>query len=462
MRWQADRKSLKTGSASSFQRLGGLISFALAALAAMMSVSAAAAPSASIALAASGKKVACPEYLPSGTACTTGVSAKGSIYFMAVPKAWNGTLVLFAHGGPRLGDPLLEETLDDLQKFNMLVHEGYAWAGATYRRGGYGVRSAAADMDDLREIAWQKLGARPKLTILHGQSWGGNVAAKAAELYALDDVGEKNFDGVVLTSGVLAGGTRGYRLRVDLRAVYQFYCQNHPRSKEPQYPVWQGLPAGSTMTRDQLAVRVRECTGVGLPEAERSAEQKARLRNIQQVLGITEAQLLPNLAWATNTFQDLIGRLQGRNPFSNRATFYQGSDDDAALNAGIERFSADPEGHAQLAYDSDLSGLIVAPTITLHGIGDDVANICHESAYRRTIAHAGRSELLVQTFTDESAHSRLSAPAYPAIFAAMTQWISTRTRPTRADIAAACSPFAGKYGEPCRFSLTYELDDKPC
>ncbi|CAN1533132.1 hypothetical protein MCERH10_01462 [Caulobacteraceae bacterium] len=396
----------------------------------------------------------CPAFLPKQTQCFTGKSSAGAPFFIAIPRNWNQNLILFAHGGPRLGAPKLAETIEDLERFQVMVSEGYAWAGTTYRRGGYGVRSAAEDMDQLRTLTWQHFG-RPRRTILHGQSWGGNVAAKAAELYAMDLEGRRNFDGAVLTSGVLAGGTRAYRLRSDLRAVYHYYCRNHPRPSEVQYPLWQGLPVGTTMTRAELAERVRECTGVGTPAAERTAAQKARLQNITQVLSIKEDQILPNLAWATNTFQDMIGRLNGRNPFSNHGVVYKGSDNDRALNAGVERFAADPIAVAELAYDSDLSGLIVAPVITVHGIHDPVANVSHQAAYRLTIEQAGRGDLLVQSFTDEAEHSRLSVPAYPSIFSALMKWIDTGQKPTQESIKAACPKFAEKYGEPCLFVVPY-------
>ena len=400
----------------------------------------------------------CPGFLPSETQCLTGKSGAGAPFFIALPKDWNQNLILFAHGGPRLGTPKLAETIEDLERFEVMVREGYAWAGTTYRRGGYGVRSAAEDMDHLRTLTWQHVG-RPKRTILHGQSWGANVAAKAAELYAMDLEGKRNFDGVVLTSGVLAGGTKAYRLRSDLRAVYQYYCRNHPRPNEAQYPLWQGLPAGTPMTRADLAERVRDCTGIGGPVAQRTAAQKAKLRNITAVLSINEDQVIPNLAWATLTFQDMIGRLNGRNPFSNQGTIYKGSDDDSALNAGIERFAADPKALAELAYDSDLSGLIVAPVITVHGIHDPVANVSHEAVYRGTVEQAGRGDLLVQTFTDEAEHSRLSVPAYPSLFKAMLTWIETGQKPTQASIKAACPAFAEKYREPCLFVVPF--DPKP-
>jgi hypothetical protein len=93
----------------------------------------------------------------------------------------------------------------------------------------------AADVENSRAIFWQRFG-RPRLTILHGQSYGGNVAAKLAELGAIDAGGNRLFDGVLLTNAVLWGGTKAYGFRADLRAVYQYFCRNHPRPTNRNIP----------------------------------------------------------------------------------------------------------------------------------------------------------------------------------------------------------------------------------
>lgn len=398
---------------------------------------------------------ACPDGLPDRTKCYSGRSDEGAFYWIAIPAEWNGTLVLHSHGGPRTQAPEQNDPVEDLQRFAVTVREGYAWAGSSYRRGGYGVRMAAEDTDILRRIVWARFG-RPQHTLLHGQSWGGNVAAKAAELYAINADGTNNYDGVMLTSGVLAGGTRAYGFRADLRAVYQFYCHNHPTAGEVQYPVWQGLPEGARMTRAQLTERVDACTGVSLPAGQRTAQQASNLRNILAVTGVSEGQLVAHLAWATNLFQDMVQkRLGGRNPFSNIDRIYTGSDDDAALNAGVERFSADPVAVARLSYDADLSGMIVLPTVTIHAKNDPTASVAMDAQYRQTVADAGRSDLLVQTFTNEDQHSKLSTPEYAALLETLMGWITRGKKPDPTSIAASCERHSAAYGEPCLFDTGF-------
>ena len=214
----------------------------------------------------------CPADLDSIATCHAGRDANGAWLLTAIPKQWNHILVVHAHGGPRLGVPKSDDGEEDLERFAAMVRQGYAWTGSTYRRGGYGVRMAAADVDESRKLFWQQFG-KPQLTILHGQSYGGNVAAKLAELGTTDATGNRLYDGVLLTNGVLWGGTKAYGFRADLRAVYQYFCRNHPRPDEPQYPLWQGLASESQMTRAELERRVNDCTGVNLPKDQRSAEQ---------------------------------------------------------------------------------------------------------------------------------------------------------------------------------------------
>ena len=391
----------------------------------------------------------CPAALPEGTTCSSGRSADGAWYWTAYPRDWNGTLIVHAHGGPRTAEPQRNDPVEDLERFAVMVREGYAWAGSTYRRGGYGVRMAAADTDDLRRIVWDAFG-KPKRTILHGQSWGGNVAAKAAELYAISADGARNYDGVILTSGLLAGGTQGYAFRADLRAVYQFYCRNHPRPTETRYPLWQGLPEGAAMPRADIAARVEECTGLSLAPEARTRAQADALRNILSVAGVTQDNLVAHLAWGTTLFQDMVWkRLDGRNPFSNAGTTYQGSDDDVALNQGVERFEADPAAVAALAYDADLTGNIVLPTLTMHARYDPTVFVSHEAIYARTVADAGRSDLLSQVFTTEALHSQLSLPQYAGLLIAMTRWLDTGERPDADDVLQACRSRVETYGQPC-------------
>ena len=397
----------------------------------------------------------CPRQLAPDARCYSGQDSAGAIYLIAIPAQWNKVLVMHAHGGPEIGAPTLTRATEDLQRWAITVKAGYAWAGSTYRRGGYGVTMAAEDTERLRGIFVRHFGA-PRKTLLHGQSYGAGVAAKAAELYARVDGREGPYDGLLLTSGVLGGGTRAYDYRLDLRVVYQYVCRNHPLPTEPAYPLWQGLPKGATLSRDELTRRVDDCTGVRRPPAERTPTQRANLSTLLDVIRIPERSLIGNMQWATFLFQDLAHeRLGGRNPFGNAGVVYNGSRDDAALNAGVARYAADPAAVAQLAADSDPTGRVDIPTLGLHAIDDPTAFVELESAYREIRERAGSAGLLVQTFSRESEHSYLSDPEYPALFAALMDWVDNGRKPTPAGIAASCAGFEAPFGKGCHFDPAY-------
>jgi len=394
---------------------------------------------------------ACPAGVADVADCWTGQDDNGAYYAIAVPHDWNGDLVVHAHGGPDLGDASdPARSVEDLDRWAVMAREGYAWIGSAYRRGGYGTRMAVADTETARQVFEETFGVTGT-TLAHGQSWGGDVAAKLVEVHPT------SYDGVLLTNGVLAGASRGYDYRVDLRVVHQYYCGNHPRPTEPQYPLWMGLREDSTMTSAGLRSRLQECTGFQSAPADRSALQQRNLDDILAVTKVPERTLESHLRFATFTFRDIVHhRLEGRNPFSNVGVRYSGSHDDEALNQGVERFAADPDARRDLTWDSDLTGAVTVPTVTLHAIDDPTAFVEHESAYRATRKGAGTDDTLVQVFSRESEHSSLSNSGYAAVLAALDTWVDTGVEPTPAGVAASCANFDTTYGSGCFLDPTFE------
>ena len=53
--------------------------------------------------AAAQTPASCPAEIGAAVDCWSGQDANGAYYWAAKPKAWNGILIVHAHGGPRLG-----------------------------------------------------------------------------------------------------------------------------------------------------------------------------------------------------------------------------------------------------------------------------------------------------------------------------------------------------------------------
>jgi hypothetical protein len=218
-----------------------------------------------------------------------------------------------------------------------------------------------------------------------------------------------------------------------------------------------GLPEGSKMTRQELAARADECLGVRKKPEERTAEQQRKLETIVDVIRIPESTIVANLNWATWHFQDIaLLRSGGRSVFTNEKVVYAGSDDDAALNAGVSRYAADPEARADFADDTDPNGRIPVPVLSVHAIGDPTAFVEMESTFRETMENAGSASRLVQTFVDFNTHSYFSDPVYPTVFDALLKWIDTGDKPTAAQIAERCPSFEAEFGAGCKFLPQYQ------
>ncbi|MBC7730108.1 MAG: hypothetical protein H7242_21365, partial [Microbacteriaceae bacterium] len=380
----------------------------------------------------------------------------GAYYLIVKPANWNGRLVLHAHGGPDLSAPAPARSVEDITRWVVMVKAGYAWAGSTFRQGGVAVGDAAEDTERLRGI-FKRHVAKPTFTILHGQSWGAGVAAKAAEIYTVDTVGERPYDAVLLTSGVLAGGSRSYDFRTDLRVVYQYLCNNHPRPTETPYPLNLGLPAGVVMAQADLTGRVNECLGLDKAAAQRSADQLAKISTIVKVIKIPETQIQAHLNWGTFHFQDISSkRTGGASPFGNIGASYTGSGNDAALNAGVVRYRADATAYQRFSADTDPMGKVPVPVVSAKWISDPTAFVELDAHFKNVMQQGGSGDRLVQTFvTTAVSHSYISDPTYPTLVTALVNWVEKGTKPTAETVAAACPNFEAQFGAGCSFVPGY-------
>ncbi len=390
---------------------------------------------------------ACPPGVPEGARCLRGQDSAASHYLIVMPAQWSGVLVVHAHGGPSLGPPKTTRADEDIKRWAITVREGHAWAGSVFRQGGFAVTTAAEDTERVRRIFVDHV-AKPRRTLLHGQSWGAMVATRAAELYP------KSWEGLLLTSGVVAGPA-SYDFRLDLRALYQHLCHNHPRPDEPPYPLAIGLPADNKLTNAELARRADDCLGTAKPAAQRSPEQAQKLKTIVDVLKMPENSVVGHLNWGTFTLRDVVSKNGGVSPFGNEGVRYKGSADDDALNAAIPRFKADATAVARFAADVDHHGRFGVPVLSAHGIGDSTVFVESNDTLRQRMVAAGNGPRLVQTFVDSQEHSYWGDAYYPPLFEALLIWVEKGQKPTPVGIADRCRQLRAAQPADCRFLPDY-------
>src|ERR1700731_3848610 len=88
---------------------------------------------------------ACPEAIAAIATCYSAKQETGAYLLAAMPKNWNGNLIVFAHGGPDTAPPTATRSQADLDKYAVAVQRGFAWIATTYRREGYGIAMAVED-----------------------------------------------------------------------------------------------------------------------------------------------------------------------------------------------------------------------------------------------------------------------------------------------------------------------------
>jgi hypothetical protein len=393
----------------------------------------------------------CPKEVAAIATCYSAKHPSGAYLLAAIPNAWNGHLVVFAHGGPAVVPPTANTSKSDLAKYSIAVERGFGWVASSYRREGYGVQMAVEDTEHARQFFVERI-RQPRRTILHGASYGGLVGSKLVERQFKKADGSNAYDGALFNSGFVIGAARGHDFRADLRVVYQYYCKNLPRPDEPRYPLWNGLPAGAKVTLKAIEALIDECTGFTKPADARSPQENQNLANILGVMRFPQSLLLRHMQAGTFLFREIVERTTGgRNPFSNVGVIYKGSSDDVALNRDVVRITADPAAVAALKADGEPTGVFSVPVISLHSINDPQVVVEVQSAYRDAVQAAGNSERLVQAFTDERAHTSQSAPELAAGIDTLMQWIEQGTKPSPQSIAASCQRLRVTQDGPCRY-----------
>lgn len=402
-------------------------------------------------------KVSCPKAVADIATCYSTKIGTGAYLLAAMPKNWNGDLIVYAHGGPSVTPYTDESNMGSLENYAVGVKLGYAWIASSFRKEGYGAKMAAADLDDARRFFLAKF-PKPKRTLLHGSSFGGLVGAKLLENYVSKNPdGSMTYDGAFFNSGVVGGAYANYEFRADLRAVVQYYCKNLPKPDEAQYPLWMGLPSNSKMTLREIGARIEDCTGVGKPAAMRTEAQAKNLANILSVMRIPENMLARHMQAATFVFRDIAERItEGQSAFSNMGVKYKGSSDDAALNAGVARFAADKAAVEALKEDGVAAGNIPVPIVSIHSLNDPQAAVESQYEYRDRAKALGKDGLLVQAYTDENVHVGQSDAEMGASITALAAWIEKKEKPSAQSIAASCEKMKATLEGPCRWHTDYQ------
>jgi pimeloyl-ACP methyl ester carboxylesterase len=306
------------------------------------------------------------------------VQASGAIYRICMPTfGWNGDLLVYAHGYVAANKPVgIPE--DQLNLGGTYIPDaanflGYAFATTSYSVNGLAIRQGLPDLVDLVRI-FRAQHPTLRRVVLIGVSEGGLITTLATEQYPAV------FNGGLAACGPIGDFRRHANYVGDFRAVFDYF-----------FP---GLIPGSPVSiPDDLIANwdtYYTTTVVPVITAPGSAI------SVTQLLDVTGVPYTPGdqATIAEGISQELWYNVQGTNdavnklggqPFDNHDRVYAGSLNDAALNAGVQRFTASPAALAELEAHYQTAGRPLVPLVTLHTTKDQTVPYWHETLYRAKV-----------------------------------------------------------------------------
>jgi pimeloyl-ACP methyl ester carboxylesterase len=307
-----------------------------------------------------------------------GTQASGAVYRICMPptSAWNGDLVVYAHGYVRPSEPVgIPEDQMILPGVGISVPDfvtslGYGFATSSYSTNGLAVRQGLADLVDVVDVFAAQKGT-PGRVYLAGVSEGGLITVLAVE--GTPDV----FDGGLAMCGPYGDFAGQINHIGDMRAVFDYFFPGLIPGSGVDVPAW--LVTGWD---DYYEATV-------LPEL----QEPANASKVDQLLQVTQTPYNPLqpgareeviydlLSYNVEGTNDARDKLGGQ-PFDNVDRVYAGSSDDARLNRNVGRYAASPAALSEIEAGYQTSGELEAPLVTLHTTGDHVVPYWHMARYR--------------------------------------------------------------------------------
>jgi pimeloyl-ACP methyl ester carboxylesterase len=323
-----------------------------------------------------------------------GETGPGALYALYKPTkpAWNGSLVMYAHGyvAPGSGIDLPEASDDPYASEGYLfgqmqayfLSHGYGLAYSSYSENGWAVKDGITRTRQLKGIYTSRFG-KPAHTYLIGASMGGAIVAAIAE---------KNpelADGVIAISGPVAGPIYQFGYLLNARVVFDFFF---PGVVDPNGDAYHVTPQASL---DGVGgALLANPLGAGMMAA---IDQAPMPYANGDELGLMIGTALWFSVVGTN---DVLERTHGHIPVGNADVVYTSSvvPDGvlAALNAQVDRFTATPDAANYLEHWYVPTGKLRVPMVTLHNLRDPAVPSSHEAAFHAIVDAAGKSSLLTQ------------------------------------------------------------------
>ena len=347
-----------------------------------------------------------------------------SVFAIAMPEAWNGSLVVYAHG---IVDPAaavaLPSTQDGFGTLRALwTDRGYAVAYSSFEENGYALKSAIKTTHDLRQEFRKRFG-QPARTYLAGHSLGGLAVVALAEQFP------GHYDGALAMCTPIGGGVAEIQYLSDARVAFDYFFPGVAPGGVFSVPPDTSFAPGSPVFNAVLTALIAGLSSPGQPTLQFASVARLPFSNVGEII----ASSMTVVGFSVRFSNDVLDRTNGRIPYDNTETVFTGSANDAALNDGIERFTA--RNGAVQYFDKYYrpTGELAIPMLTLHSLLDPVAPFTQEAGYAQVVMNAGASTWLTQRSIASYGHCNISAAETMSGFDALVTWVTAGTKPPGGD-----------------------------
>lgn len=373
----------------------------------------------------------------------------GAPYRIRVPAVWNGTLLVFAHGyrdkadHPGEVDNRNADIAPSAALEAPLLAMGYALAGSAYRDNGWAVEEGIHDTKDLA-VLFRSLVGQPDRTILWSVSLGSIIGLESMERFG------GIYDGALCMCAPGAGSSRIWDAGLALYLAYDV--------------VFGTLPAWGTIGEVRNNIDFETEVFPKLFSEVSNPANFPKFEFIRLVGGVPGRGLTPPPAFYPGwVFTDMIFLTEFRSELQRRAggPYVQNVNQSYSLTAAERGYLnaltvpnavidgwlalmnartnivAPPAPRNYVEHYATFNGKIKNPVLTMHTVIDPLVAVSNESAYAQTVTTAGRTNHLVQTYTNGNGHCAFTGPQLLTAVGAIDNWVRNGTRPTAASFPAA-------------------------
>lgn len=341
---------------------------------------------------------------PRATAGAETGEIAGAPFRIERPADWNGDLVVYLHGYEPQGGPRDKVTEQgDFDRW--LLGQGYAVARSSYSSQGWAVAEALGDTETVRARFVERHGA-PRRSYAIGHSMGGHLVLATLERYPDHYAGGLALCGANAPASEIFGD-----MLLSPLVAFDFF-----------FPGVMGLPAGGLADPAAPPFVAEPVFEAALKGNEAVAESLAERFDVPRE-GLAGGLMIRYIV-----LQEMTRRAGGF-PVDNRQARYAGLGDDAAVEAGVRRYTGDPKAMAYAAGNAALRGDIRRPVVMLANLKDPTVPTAISSRYAGLAATAGQAGNVLLMAPQGEGHCAFAAESVAAAFDKLVHWAETGQRP---------------------------------